>query len=353
MIRVVLLWLAISTSLLSTVIVLFVAGQKGLMPQLVPSSLLQASGAAFDPAANLIRFYGLSTLAAAGPLWAASLVLPADTLMPRLSLRVSAASTSIAAALVAGRRAIVVVIVIAPLLAWMSAAVIRWKWGPKVMAGQMNWAVGVAFRGRFRMAAALGTTLVVLAAVYIAAPSLVPLSEISRAFNSAAMLFGGGTGVADVRVAEAKALIGGWLRSPVLGNGFGAVLPSFVRDPQKPWSFELQYHLILFQTGLTGALLGILALLATVRQLRRAARAMPANSATLVVTATGAVSLLLANAVDPYLEAPGHMWAIYLPLAVANGLLVAHMNSDRGDTPVLKSGRLADTAGVAGAAPTS
>ncbi len=321
-IRLALVWLAISTSALSTVIILFVAGETGLMPQVVPAALLDASGAAFSAAANTstqIRFYGLSTLAAAGPLWAASLFVRADKLMPPAAIRVYAASSSIVAALVAGRRAIVVAIVLAPVVAWMCIAVIRWQEG----SGRRLGRVGLA----------LGATLLIFGVGSAVAPSLVSFSAISDSFASAqALVFGGGAGVVleqDIRVAEGKALIDGWLTSPLVGNGFGATLSTFWRDPVRPWNFELQYHTILFQTGLAGVLIGILALLSTLRQLRAAARAMPDYTATLVVTTTGAVSLLFANSVDPYLLAPGHMWAIYLPLAVSNVMLMAHMNPDQ------------------------
>lgn len=321
-IRLVLLWLAIGTSALSTAIILFVAAEKGMLPHLVPGAILGASGAAFDPTTNQIRFFGLSTLAAAGPLWAASLFVRGDALLPHATWRVYAASSSVVAALVSGRRAIVVVIIIGPLIAWISLALIRWQWsrtGVSDRAKPKLWALR-------RIGVAVVATLVVLGLVEVAAPSLVRLSAIPRSFASAMALVGlGQSGVVDVRVAEAGALIDGWKKSPVIGSGFGAALPSFVRDRQKPWSYELQYHLLLFQTGLAGALLAIVALLAGLKQLRAAARAKPAFAATLGVTSAGAISLLLANAIDPYLQAPGHMWAIYLPLAVTNSILVTKL----------------------------
>jgi hypothetical protein len=330
-IRQTLFWLFISTSVLSTIIILFVAGETRLIPQVVPASLLDASGAAFAPAGNTpgqIRFYGLSTLAAAGPLCAASLFVRADKLMPNAKLRAYAAASSTVAALVSGRRAIVLVIVLAPLAAWMCSAVIRSQWGSRQVRGRVRLALGAALRRRGKLALAVGASLLFIGVAYVTAPLFIPFSAISYSLASAqAMVFGGGAGVADVRVAEAKALIDGWLKSPLVGNGFGAILPNYSRDPARPWNFELQYHVILFQTGLTGVSLGIVALLAALRQLRATARAVPAYSATLVVTTTGAVSLLLANSVDPYLQAPGHMWAIYLPLAVANSVLIAHMKS--------------------------
>jgi hypothetical protein len=331
-VRVALTWLAISTSALSTVIVIFVAGEKGLIPNVVPGAILDASGAGFGSSADItsqIRFYGLSTLAAAGPLWAASVFTRADKLMPPAMLRIYAASSATVAALVAGRRAIVVVTILAPLIAWACSTAIRWHRRSIESRDHVGTSVGAALRERRKMLIALGV-LLVLGIAFAAAPSFFLFSAVSRSFvNAEALLTGGGAGVPDVRVAEAKALIVGWLQSPLVGHGFGAVLPNYFRDPARPWNFELQYHLILFQTGLLGLSLAILVLVFTLRQLRAAARAAPEFVGTLIVTTTGAVALLLANSVDPYLQAPGHMWAVYLPLAVANCMLLSQLKSTR------------------------
>jgi hypothetical protein len=159
------------------------------------------------------------------------------------------------------------------------------------------------------------------------APSLVSFSSVSSAFSDAqALIFGGDETAAlqqDIRILEGQELLNGWSGSPIIGHGFGATLNGFDRDPNRPWNFELQYHLILFQTGVIGILIGFLALLFTLRQLRTAARATPQFASTLLVTTAGAASVLVANAIDPYLQAPGHMWAIYLPLAVANIMLLS------------------------------
>jgi hypothetical protein len=314
--RLVLRWLAIGTSVLSTVIIVFVAGEKGLIPQIIPAQILDASGAALGNTFDLttrIRFYGLSTLAAAGPLWAASLFVRADKLMPHWGWRVYAASSSVVAALLGGRRAIIIAIVLAPIVLRLCAALVRW---PR--------ASGVRFGAAI---APLAMVALLFGAGYALAPSLVSFSSVSSAFSDAqALIFGGDETAAlqqDIRILEGQELLNGWSGSPIIGHGFGATLNGFDRDPNRPWNFELQYHLILFQTGVIGILIGFLALLFTLRQLRTAARATPQFASTLLVTTAGAASVLVANAIDPYLQAPGHMWAIYLPLAVANIMLLS------------------------------
>jgi hypothetical protein len=315
-------WLFVATAVLSTVIIIFVAGETRFFPQLVPSWLIEASGAAFAPTANTpgqIRFYGLSTLAAAGPLCAASLLLRADSLMPHAALRIYAAAASVLAALVSGRRAIVLVIILAPLIAWICSVVIRRRWSFPGNADGVRVVIAAARAWPHLAALVVGAALLLLGLV-----AAVYHSTIVVSFASAhALILGGNAGPPDIRVAEARALLDGWAKSPWVGNGFGATLPGFSRDASRPWNFELQYHVLLFQTGLVGVLLAAAALVAVLRQLRRAAQAAIAYEATLVATTTGAVAFLLANSVDPYLQAPGHMWAIYLPLAVANSLLVS------------------------------
>jgi len=343
-IRLAILWVFITTAALSTVIILFVAGETHVIPQLVPFTILDASGAAYAPTANTpgqIRFYGVSTLAAAGPLCAASLLVRADRLMPHVALRVYATASAVVASLVAGRRAILVVIVLAPVIAWICSVTIRGQWRMRTNRNGFQSVVG-ALRSRPKMAAmVVGSVVVLIGIVYVTQPLFI--SAIYVSFASAhAMAFGGGGGTPDVRVAEAKALLDGWAKSPWVGNGFGATLPGYSRDAARPWNFELQYHVLVFQTGLAGAVLAMAGLLAVIRQLRAAARAAAAYSGTLVVLTTGAVSLLVANAVDPYLQAPGHMWAIYLPLTVANCVLIANdglpisrgLGSEDGPEPV-------------------
>jgi hypothetical protein len=47
----------------------------------------------------------------------------------------------------------------------------------------------------------------------------------------------------------------------------------------------------------------------------------PEHVPTLVATSVAALSMLVANASNPYLQAVGHVWSVALVLGVANALL--------------------------------
>ncbi|HEX8933400.1 MAG TPA: hypothetical protein VF788_04250 [Pseudonocardiaceae bacterium] len=155
--------LAIMTSILATTIVLYVANQKGIIPQIVPSSILTDSGSGFRDLGTHteLRFYGLSTLAAAGPMWIASLLVPPDDLMPPVLLRAYAATAAMVAVLVGGRQAIVLTMVAAPLTLWCCSRAIGRAKHPRYVLGALAAAAG---RRSLRMFAG---SLGVLGVVYL------------------------------------------------------------------------------------------------------------------------------------------------------------------------------------------
>jgi hypothetical protein len=135
---------------------------------------------------------------------------------------------------------------------------------------------------------------------------------------------------------ETPALLRGWAQHPIQGAGFGAILPGYARNVEKPWGFEAQYPLLLFQTGLIGlALLAIIARWGW-RFLRRAALKTSDHglATVLVVTTTAVICVLVANAADPYLQAPGVCWGMYLPFAAANLALTARNPHPPTEIPV-------------------
>ncbi|MDP9268926.1 MAG: hypothetical protein M3P27_11470 [Acidobacteriota bacterium] len=56
----------------------------------------------------------------------------------------------------------------------------------------------------------------------------------------------------DERTILAPYLINGFMESPILGVGFGGYA-GYLRNSQRPWTYELTYHTLLFNTGLVGA----------------------------------------------------------------------------------------------------
>jgi O-antigen ligase len=167
--------------------------------------------------------------------------------------------------------------------------------------------------------------VVIAALVGALATGTITTKTVTASFDSAAQLVSSSSHIDEsnsARAEQASRLLGAWEQRPIQGYGFGAVIEGYARNDARPWNFELQYHLILFQTGLVGAACGLVMLGNLSKATRRTIARNQAMRQPLVVAATGAITMLLVNATNPYLQAPGHMWPLYLMLAVVNSGLI-------------------------------
>ena len=293
-------WASIITSVS---ILLLVGGELHTLPQLLPGWMRVQMGGAVDSTPTLaVRWYALSTLVAAGPLWTASLFLKRDRFLPHYWVRLAATITSVAAALVSGRNALLLAIALAPLLVWLSGLI--------VTRGHSRSPVN-----RWMFA---GYLALLVAGVKYA--TLAPRgSSLRNAWDSVTTL---------VTLNSAESSVSGLIRlerlhqldpviraHPIFGTGIGANIPGY---PRNPIHMEMQYHVLLSQTGNVGGTLALAGLVATVLALRAAHQRAPEFGNTIIVTAAAAVSMLISNATNPYLIAPGHLWVVFLPFAVAN-----------------------------------
>jgi hypothetical protein len=281
---------AVITVWLGTTIAVFVAQETGALPDVLPAWLLDQYGAAFGgefgavradaSSYTQIRFYGLTTLVATGPMWVASLVVAKDSLLPPHWLRTVAAIAATAGTLAAGRRALALVLVVSPVLAWVTKVVLNHHGSPRLT-------------GRQRRAVVLGG----LGALLLL--SLVP----------------GASGV----VIAAGAVVWGYL----VGGDVDGWTPDEVLRTYQPWRWELQYHALLFWAGLLGAVLIVAGAALTLNAVVRGAHARPDLVPSMIVACTACAGMLIANATNPYLQAPARVWSIFLPLAVANVMLLS------------------------------
>lgn len=297
-----------ATIVLSAVIVAYILGELGA-PAVVPAWIIEESGAGFDidDGATAIRLYGLSTLTAAAPMWITGALIRDAPLLPRRSVRVLAGALALTAALLAGRNAVVVVVAVVPAVAILIARLTR--------------------RGKMRIRPTvfvLGTTFLLCLPILFSWVLSIP--GVQRALANVGSVFTDGE--SNLRAEQSRELLDAWSRSPLFGEGLGAVLPNgYKRSIERPWNFELQYHLMAYQFGLIGIVILLLALGLAVSAVSESARLHPELRSTLTVSCAAAVGMLIANATNPYLQAPGHMWAIWLPLLVSNALF-CHQRSE-------------------------
>ena len=330
--RKVLYTLAVGSSLVGTVIILYIGNQQGVLPQIIPTGLLrEQAGADYisSTQGSGIQLYSLATLVAAAPIWVASLLVPHSKLLPPLWLRLLAASTCSAAALVAGRRAIVVTVIVAPVLVWLLSRGLGRPGADRLTVSRQERLT--ARRRRVGLIAAMVAGIVVVGNNAFE-NSIFSSKVVADSLGALRATFFGGTpsNIDDIiRTDESKILLRGWLQSPIFGHGFGATVPGYFRNSFKPWDFELQYHMLLFDTGLLGALFALAALVIVIVAARQAVLRRPEHAGTLVVTSVGTVSLLLAASSNPYFQAPGYYWSLFLSVAVVNVMLTGPGVSDK------------------------
>jgi hypothetical protein len=145
-------------------------------------------------------------------------------------------------------------------------------------------------------------------------------------------------GATDRRV-QYHALLAGWMEDPVLGAGHGAPAFGSIRSDESPWSYELSYLALLYQTGLVGLAAYTAGIMWIYWIGLRVIRSGGYLSALMVACLVGMSSYLVASATNPYLQRYDGMWAIFLPLAVINFWLLRRS----GRQPLMKQ----TTAGVA------
>jgi hypothetical protein len=329
-IRMTLIAITLATALLSAFIALYVGSQTGILPPLLPDSLLQAQDAGFHDTleGSAIRLYGLSSLVIAGPLVTAGLLAGKDRLLPPRSLMAIAGILAILAALMAGRRALAVVIVLSPVLAFIFS---------RALPPRRD---RTAKRSSHMPVLLIAAPLVLLSVWWtfretVSARILKPVSEVLAVYFGVGEVYGTTKSGSDIaRIAQIEHLFTEWRGHPLAGNGMGAVLKSgFYRSANRPWMFELQYHQLLFSFGLIGMTFLVVAIAAMWTCVRSAAAQNPEHLPTIVAASVAATSLLIANASNPYLQAVGHGWGIALLAGIANALLTPTKDRRTGQGP--------------------
>lgn len=310
------LWAAATVTLALSVLALVYVGMAFLGFHVGGGILRSTLGMSFEwqkGGQPSIGMYGLSTLVATCPIFLTAMLLPAHRLLPPRLLTGAAGVLSFLASIVAGRAAITLVALAVPVVAWVA------------------WRIVSRRQPRGRIQAIAPFAVAAAAVVAVAALTALGNSSVLKAIDRVGSIISGTGQTTDdhIRSVQIGELLNAWAKNPVFGHGLGAVIPGYERSVARPWNFELQYHLILFQTGLIGALLMLIALVVAVLALVKAFRVAPEMTPVLIVVSAGALAMLIANASNPYLQAPGNMWPVYFVLMLTNLILVPVSTRDR------------------------
>lgn len=131
---------------------------------------------------------------------------------------------------------------------------------------------------------------------------------------------------ASARKTTFLSLIEGWNDVPILGAGHGSHV-SYIRSSVMPWSYELFYVAILFQTGLVGFSFFALG---TVWVFYRALQIIAEGgvmSQIMLPNILGFTGILIANATNPYFVRFDGLWAFFLQVGIINIWLISRRQS--------------------------
>jgi O-antigen ligase len=286
-----------------------------------------------------VNYLGLSSLVGTGALAIAAFLLPGrDTWLPARPLLAVAAGLHVVAATVSGRRGILLTFLVAVAV---SAAVglvlaVRRRAGARSVLTYVGGLLGVAVALVGFALTPAGTNLSDFA------------GDVGARFGVVSPdATGAGTGgedegeepdaIADLtaesdrlRGEQFRELVDAWRDSPVWGHGFGATLESnFARSESRPWMFEAEPLQVLMNAGLLGLVLIavplVLLLVGAVQALRTGRHVRATISGLAVIAAVG-----LACATNPYLQAPGHGWMLFLAGGITHAVTASVRPTDAG-----------------------
>ena len=281
-----------------------IAVTAGVLPNAFYVPILdQGQAVGFYGEYSRVNLYGLNSFPFLLPYCLVSALQGGGRAPARVVLRWLAVMLGIAFTLVSGRRGLMLSVLLAPLLVLLLCRSHR-QVAKLTVAGI---AIAIVFVVEVRVIGEnFGVTL----------PGIV--RSVVSGFEFQSSVDAG----ASPRLAQFEELAGEFYEHPVLGAGLGAVAPGVIRSYGMPWSYELSYSALLFQTGLLGAgiYLGLIVWIywAGLRVVRRTPFLAPIMSAHLA----GLTGILITNATNPILMRFDGLWAVFLPLGVINYALL-------------------------------
>lgn len=135
-------------------------------------------------------------------------------------------------------------------------------------------------------------------------------------------------GKENVRNVQSESLLNGFCDKIICGNGAGAVLSDYRSSSIAPWTFEMSYHLVLFQSGIVGTFFYLMALCTIGSSILQAKKKDNVLGFALLITY---LLVLFANATNPYFSSSfDMMFFLFFPLlmseAINNGYIGTQKN---------------------------
>jgi hypothetical protein len=123
---------------------------------------------------------------------------------------------------------------------------------------------------------------------------------------------------AKIRLEQMSVLINALSQNALFGAGLGVGVYGYTRDDLSPWNYEMRYVALLYQTGVIGFLLYISGIIWMFCMGVKAIAEGKEFKDPVLVMFCGLFGALTAEAINPTLNQFGHLWMIFIPLAVIN-----------------------------------
>lgn len=131
-------------------------------------------------------------------------------------------------------------------------------------------------------------------------------------------------GQVNVRNLQSEYLLNGFYDKMFFGNGAGATISDFQRSSDQPWSFELSYHAVLFQSGIVGTLFYFISLMSIALCGILALRIDKIMGQSIFVSY---LIVLVANASNPYFSSSfDFLFFLFMPLLLSEFVIAGKNN---------------------------
>ena len=119
----------------------------------------------------------------------------------------------------------------------------------------------------------------------------------------------------DVKYQQMVALWKGFLDFPLFGSGAGIGVENVIRNELRPWTYELSYNLILYNSGIIGTFAFIMYLFLLLYYLRYFIKQNAINKKVYLGMHNALLMSIIANATNPYFSSSfDFLWMLYIPM---------------------------------------